>query len=232
VKLRGSDAFKEREGQHRIKALRAFLTIVRDPTRLDEVFSLREALDDQGAVLPLLERVRRSERGAAALRDRPRVGRLDPEELARMPEGSLGRAYAAWMKRNGLDPAAIPMLPANDDVQYFSAHLYETHDIWHVVTGFGPDTVGEIGLQAFYLAQLEGQLPLAILAAGMLNTLAHPEIVQPLMREIVRGWELGRRARPFFGVRWAEMWRRPLVEVQRELGVARDEGAQALAAAA
>jgi ubiquinone biosynthesis protein Coq4 len=34
---------------------------------------------------------------------------------------------------------------------------YETHDIWHVVTGFHTDVAGELGLQAFYLAQFPGR---------------------------------------------------------------------------
>ncbi len=32
-------------------------------------------------------------------------------------------------------------------------HLYQTHDIWHVVTGWGNDLPGEVGLGGFYSAQ-------------------------------------------------------------------------------
>ena len=36
---------------------------------------------------------------------------------------------------------------------FVSHRLHETHDIIHVLTGFGTDLVGEMGLQAFALAQ-------------------------------------------------------------------------------
>ena len=39
------------------------------------------------------------------------------------------------------------------------------------------------------------------------------------MSAIVRGWSMGRAARPFFGVRWAELWSKPLADVRAELGV-------------
>lgn len=203
----------------RIQALRCFVVLARDPRRLDVVFSLRESLDDPSALEPVLTRLRALPGPSAALRTRPRMPRIDLPTLRAMPVGSVGQAYAAFMDSQGLDPNAIPKLEATDDAGYLTAHLYETHDVWHVITGFAPDVAGELGLQAFYLAQLEGPLPVAILAAGLLNTLGTLGEVRARMDAIVRGWELGNRARPFFGVRWGDLFARPLVEVRRELGV-------------
>jgi ubiquinone biosynthesis protein COQ4 len=39
------------------------------------------------------------------------------------------------------------------------------------------------------------------------------------MDAIAHGWRLGRQARPFLAVRWAELWERPLAQVQAELGL-------------
>lgn len=203
----------------RIQALRCFVVLARDPRRLDVVFSLRESLDDPSALEPVLQRLRAQPGPAAALRTRPRLPRIDLPTLRAMPAGSVGHAYAAFMDGQGLDPNAIPKLEATDDASYLSAHLYETHDVWHVLTGFAPDVAGELGLQAFYLAQLEGPLPVAILAAGLLNTLGTLGDARPRMEAIVRGWELGNRARPFFGVRWADLLARPLADVRRDLGL-------------
>jgi ubiquinone biosynthesis protein Coq4 len=36
---------------------------------------------------------------------------------------------------------------------------------------------------------------------------------------IVKGWEMGRRARPLFGTRWDELWATPLSDVRRSLGI-------------
>jgi ubiquinone biosynthesis protein COQ4 len=209
----------------RIAALRSMITIARDPRRLDAVFALRDSLDDPGVLAPVVARLRAGEATGAALRARARMGRVDLAELGRLPEGTLGRAYADFMRAAGLDPSSIPSLEARNEHQWFSAHLYETHDIWHVVTGFGPDVAGELGLQAFYLAQIAGPLPIAILAAGFVNTaIAAQDDAARRMEEIARGWQLGRAARPLFGVRWHEQWARPLAELRGELALTTPTG--------
>jgi ubiquinone biosynthesis protein Coq4 len=130
------------------------------------------------------------------------------------------------MRANGLDPKAIPTLPAGDDLAFLRAHLYETHDVWHVVSGFSTDVAGELGLQAFYAAQTPGGLPLALLAMGCLNTALYDMADrEPRMTAIARGWEMGRSARPLFGVRWEALWAVPLDEVRRELHVDASGGA-------
>ncbi len=212
---------------HVVHAATAFVRIVIDPSRLDEVFHLADGLADPEELRPIVAAVTRHPAGAAALRERPRL-RLDLPSLRALPAGSLGRAYADLMTANGLDPKDIPTLAAVDDGTYVRAHLYETHDLWHTVTGFGTDVAGELGLQAFYAAQLPGKLPTALLAGGLFNTLvrAHDDRDRRL-REIARGWLLGRRAQPLFGLRWSELVATPLDEVRAALGLDLD-GAAAL----
>jgi ubiquinone biosynthesis protein Coq4 len=60
------------------------------------------------------------------------------------------------------------------------------------------------------------------------------------MNAIARGWLLGRRARPLFGMRWAQRWTHPLADIRRDLGLElervdaflADEGAARLLAVA
>ncbi len=148
--------------------------------------------------------------GAQALRDKPRLGRIDMEALAQLPAGTLGHEYAHFMRRHGLDPSSLPLHPVEDDISFIEAHLRETHDIWHVVTGFGPDVASELGLQAFYLAQVPNRVAMAILSAGMLNTLIYGfDDSGARMTQIARGWTLGRQARPLFGTDWKQLWSTP-----------------------
>jgi ubiquinone biosynthesis protein Coq4 len=124
------------------------------------------------------------------------------------------------MRANGLDPAAIPSLEARDDLEFIRAHLFETHDVWHAVTGFGTDVAGELGLQAFYAAQAPGGLPLALMAMGLLNTAFYaPGEREARLDAITRGWEMGRQARPLFGTRWDQLWETPMVEVREWAGI-------------
>jgi ubiquinone biosynthesis protein COQ4 len=203
-----------------LRALSAWVTIVRDPDRLGEVFALADNLADDHFVGKMADHFALSPVGKRALASLPRVGNVDLAALRLLPEGTLGRAFAEHMIANGLDPAALPSLPATERISFVRAHLYETHDIWHAVTDFRTDVAGELGLQAFYLAQFPARLGAAILAAGLLNTLLFRfEERDARMDEIVRGWLIGRKASPFFGVDWASKWAEPIEAVRRELGV-------------
>jgi ubiquinone biosynthesis protein COQ4 len=203
------------------RALWSFIDLVRHPEHLDRVFEIADSMSQQR--LDVLEKMRDAfaadPRGAAALRERPRLV-VDLDRLDKLPKGTLGRAFADHMRANGLDPAAIPTLPSDGELQFVRAHLYETHDIWHAVTGFSTDVAGELGLQAFYAAQTPGGLPLVLLAMGCLNTaLFSMNDRERRFDAIARGWQMGKNARPLFGVRWGDLWERPLVEARAELQV-------------
>jgi ubiquinone biosynthesis protein Coq4 len=159
------------------------------------------------------------EKGAAALRDKPRL-KVDLARLSSLPEGTLGRVYAEELKRRNLDPASIPTLRANTETEFVRAHLYETHDVWHAVTGFGTDVAGELGLQGFYAAQAPGGLPWVLLGLGMLNTAFYGlDDGERRLNAITLGWQIGKQAKPFFGTDWSSLWATPLDDVRRRLGI-------------
>lgn len=201
----------------------AFLRIAQDPNRLEEVFNLIDAISKNSHISQqLVATYRQLSTGAQALRDKPRLGRIDMEALAQLPAGTLGHEYAHFMRRHGLDPSSLPLHPVEDDMSFIEAHLRETHDIWHVVTGFGPDVASELGLQAFYLAQVPNRVALAILSAGMLNTLIYAfDDSGARMTQISRGWLMGRQAKAFFGTDWKQLWSTPLSEVRARMGLER-----------
>jgi ubiquinone biosynthesis protein COQ4 len=203
------------------KALRAFVRLVKDPTRLDEVFVLADSVETEEAAARVAEVFQTDPRSAKVLRERPRLGEVDLGRLSKLPDGTLGRVFADAMIRMKLDPKDI-LVPEHvaSDFDFVRAHLRETHDIWHPVTGFDTDVAGELGLQAFYLAQFQAPLSALLLMVGFANTLFFGmEDRDRRMRAIVRGWMIGKRAEPFFGVRWAEMWETPLEDVRRKLRV-------------
>ena len=208
----------------RLRLLRAFAQVARDPRRLDQVFALADAGLADDVIEPILASIRAHEQGAAALRDRPRLDTPPLDELARLPKGTLGHTYAAHARANGIDPAKLPRRAALDERSYFLPHLIETHDVWHVVGGFDTDVAGELGLMSFYAAQSPGKVPVLIIIAGLVATARtgmHDK--DRRMEAIARGWDRGRRAKPLFGARWSEMWVLPLVEVRRRFNVIVEE---------
>ena len=202
-----------------LRIARAALRLVRDPNRLDEVIAMADDLGESPAFEAIVRHLEAMPAGRAAMAERPRVD-LDLPRLRQLPDGSFGRETARFLDARGLDPADLPRRPAADGAAWVRAHLYETHDLWHVVTGFDTDVAGELGLQAFYLAQFPARLAAAILAIGFLNTFLYKFDERDARTDaIARGWQLGKAARPFLAVRWAELRALPLTEVRAQLGV-------------
>jgi ubiquinone biosynthesis protein Coq4 len=193
---------------------------LRNPEQLQDILELAAVLAPPAAMRRLVERLMHDDSAARAFAERPRVGLLHLASLRTLPEGTLGRAFADHLVENGLDPDALPYLEAHTDEEYVRAHMLESHDVWHVLTGFHTDVAGELGIQAFSLAQVGSPFALGILAGGLANTLLYAFSERDVrMRAIVRGWLLGRRARLLFGASWRQMWELPLDEVRQRYGL-------------
>jgi ubiquinone biosynthesis protein Coq4 len=202
---------------------KAFLSLVKDPNQLDMVFKLSDRVDNQKVLQGVADAFGKTEYGQKALADRPRLGAVDMQKLLTLPAGTLGHEFAKHMLDRGLKLEDIPTLPGEDALHYVRAHLYETPDIWHVVTGFETDVAGELGLQAFYLAQLPATLAGVILATGFLNTVFYKlDEKEARMFEITRGWQMGKRCKPLSGIQWQTMWAQPLKQIRAELGITAD----------
>jgi ubiquinone biosynthesis protein COQ4 len=61
----------------------------------------------------------------------------------------------------------------------------------HVLTGFDIDGPGELGLQAFNLAEVRSPLAVLLIVGRLLGTLQDDEPLEPLLRELARGFEQG-----------------------------------------
>lgn len=203
--------------------------VAKDPGRLDEVIAIADRLGETDAFRAIVAHVVARPAGRAAMAERPRVD-LDLPYLRTLPDGSFGREAARFLDQRGLDPADLPHRDATDELSWLRAHLFESHDLWHVATGFDTDVAGEAGLQAFYLAQFPARLATILLAIIFVNTFVWSfDDRDARMDAITRGWQLGKRAEQLLAVRWADLWHVPLVEVRRRLALPVD-GVAALAA--
>ena len=93
--------------------------------------------------------------GGAALMD----GRYPPlqpqiEALEALPAGSLGREYARLIRQLGYDPEFFRPRPIESDGQWLTQRIATTHDIHHVISGFGTERAGETGVLAITAAQI------------------------------------------------------------------------------
>ena len=200
-----------------------FGRIVRNPDYLDDIISISRTIRKAAGPKELKDVVEdfgSHPIGQSALESKHRAGKLNVQELKLLPEDTLGGVIGRFLSVRGLNPDDIPGVGTKTDSDYVLTHLYETHDIWHVITGFDTDPAGEVGLQAFYLAQTRTFLPLFIIAAIMLNTAMYAyDEKSKRMDAIISGWLLGKKAKHIAGYDWKANFHRPLAEVKAELSL-------------
>lgn len=200
-------------------AIAAIRALLRDPDDTRQALVLSLALNRR-ALPAVIARFLATEEGLALLTERPSIdsAHVDFEQLRALPDGTLGREYVRYLDDNKLDPDlfhAPPGLPPA--IAYLSQRLRQSHDVWHVLTGYKPDVPGELALQAFTYAQTSAPASGLIAVAG---TLRWARRSRGLVRETVRGYRRGKRAQFLGSVRWERHWERPLADVRRDLGVA------------
>lgn len=157
---------------------------------------------------------------AALIRDRYIPPAHDLETLLTLPPDSLGYIYAAQMKKTGFDPNLHAGMTGKSDAEYVDLRLSQTHDLWHILTGFDTSLASEIGLQAFHLPQFPYPLATMLIATSLISTtLKEPEMLPSLLEAIAQGFQMGKTAKPLFAQKWEEGWEKPLTQWQAELNI-------------
>lgn len=153
-------------------------------------------------------------------------GGFDLENLSLLPETTLGRKYAVHMQVRNLSQDFYRNLPGRTGLHFLRNRLSKTHDVWHVVTGFETTVSGELGLQAFYGAQIPSLAFLAIILAGFLRTLYLQDsaLAKGIFDNISHGYIAGKKAEKLFGVRWEDYWERDIDDVRKEFSIRIPDG--------
>ncbi len=202
-----------------IRAAHSFFALVRDPRNLDDVLDLSDRIAEAEQIEDKLAELNPAL--AEAAKDAPEWAPRPPAELRELPDGTLGREYARFMDDHGLTPEALDRAPGDGDIERFRANMRGSHDLWHVATGWTPDLLGELGLQAFYLAQLRVPFPAVILAGGLLHTVwKRREHFYEIVDAIAEGWRQGMEAEALMTVDWNDWMELPVEQVRERLGIA------------
>jgi ubiquinone biosynthesis protein COQ4 len=106
-----------------------------------------------------------------------------------------------------------------DDATYIALRRSQTHDIHHMITGFGTDLPSELGLQAFEFAQMRSPLALTLLASGAVHALSKPVELEHTIHLMHKGWQMGLKAKPFMAQKWEDHWEKSVTEWREELAV-------------
>lgn len=202
-----------------ISGLQGFMTFVKNPNDTESVFDIADAMGRTEAQTAAVAYLKSIPEVAQIIAERYITPVPDMKYLLSLPKDSLGYIYSSHMTEANFDPEFYRKVVIEDDFTYIVLRMRQTHDIWHTVTGFGVDVLGEIGLQAFQLAQNRSPLAVMLMAGAILHTIRASENLNALMQVIDRGYRMGLQAKPFLSQKWEEAWEKPLTEWRAQLGV-------------
>lgn len=162
-----------------LKALRALGRLLKDKEDTAQVFEIMRALSGRSIPDGYARLLSTPAGGTIAFRHQELADILsDQAFLSRLPEGSVGRAYLKFTtsenisaqglieeSRKGVDETIDSAHP----YAWYGRRLRDIHDLWHVLTGYGRDALGETCIVAFSYAQTKSHGFGLIAAAGALK---------------------------------------------------------------
>jgi len=210
-------------------AFRALWALAKDNDDTTEVFKIVEALRGDYETQNVA-RMKQSAIGREILvEERSLLPILkDRERLRTLPEDSLGRAYLAFMESEGLSADGLAAASeegyepreVDADVRTFGNLARDSHDLWHVLTGYGRDPLGELCLLGVLYSQTHSLGTGFIALLGLLRIpFEYPGA--PSIRAVLQGFAIGRQSEWLIAQDWEALLERPLEGVREELGIER-----------
>lgn len=212
-----------------LKAWRHMQKLIADKEDTEQVFEIIEALNGKSA-LKDFEKFMDTPAGQAQFRKRtflpPILDNHDP--LHDLPEGSVGRTYVEFMEREGLSAAGLvaesekrpgKLRGHDDDLLWYGNRLRDTHDMYHILTGYGRDALGEATLLGFTHSQHGG------LGVSFISYMGGRQIAKRVPRAanikavMKEGRRNGKLAKRLIEQDIEALLPRPLDEVREELNI-------------
>lgn len=207
-------------------ALKALQRLLADKDDTRQVFEIMRALNGDATAKAYHRLLATPEGGRIAYQRTELAERLmDDAWLDSFPDGSVGAAYRSFVRSEQLSAEGLAMVSREGAGEIEVAHPYawmgrrtrDIHDIWHVLSGYGRDALGEACLVAFSYAQTRG-LGWALIAAGAAFR-SRREGDFPFRRAIFEGYRRGRSAAWLLGEDYERVLGEPLEQARRRLGI-------------
>ncbi len=214
-----------------LHALASVLRLVRNKEDTRQVFEVVQALSGSSG-LDLFRRFSSVPYGRRVVSEPIKLEELlgDRERLRQYPEGSLGRAYLAFMEGEDLTPDGLLEAASEAGIDYDAypefreymrlfLHLQVSHDLWHVLSGYGRDALGELCNLVFTRQQTRNPGFKLIVGIGFLaQKLEQP--FQPIQKALAEAKRNARRSNWILEYDVEELLPLPLAEARARLKIA------------
>jgi ubiquinone biosynthesis protein COQ4 len=195
---------RKTSGLRPFKVWHHFRKLVADKEDTEQVFHIIEATKGKKSHRQAWDFIQ-SERGRDFMRRDVNIPAMldDHERWADCPPNSVAQHYIRFMKREGLSAAGLveeshKWLPAEqrpqDQTEWYFERLRDTHDLFHVLTTYGRDALGEGCLLAYSYEQNHNLGILFIAYAGANEIRKSTGTKAPLRAAVSEGRRIGRAA--------------------------------------
>lgn len=210
------------------RAYKAFQRLRADKDDTYQVFEIMRALSGRSAYT-----------GYQKLLDTPQGGRIAYERVEfadrlmdrawveSFAPGTVGAAYADFTARENLSAEGLAAesrkgvnaddIEAAHPVAWFGRRTRDVHDLWHILSGYGRDALGEASLVAFSFAQTGG-LGWAFIAVGAALSAGDTNGL-PVRRAIWEGYKRGKAAAWLLGQDYEKLMAEPLEAARKRLNL-------------
>ena len=95
------------------------------------------------------------------------------------------------------------------------------HDVWHLVAGYTTDSIHEVAISSFQLAQFGHNYSAMFLAtAGQIAHRNNPAGFRAFFQVIAEAWQHGRTTPPMMAIDWEQQFDQPIDEIRDRFGIA------------
>ena len=206
-------------------ALKALNRLLSDKEDTGQVFQIMAALNGDSTAKGyrrLLETVQGGRLAYERVELAPRL--MDDAWLDNFAPGTVGATYREFIRSENLSAEGLAEISRQNRSQvevshphaWFGRRTRDAHDLWHILTGYHRDGLGEACLVAFSYAQT-GSLGWAFIAAGA--ALRHRGSGYPHRRAIWQGYQRGKAAQWLAGEDYERLMSEPLDAARRRLNI-------------
>jgi ubiquinone biosynthesis protein Coq4 len=123
------------------------------------------------------------------------------------------------IKALGFDPNFYRRRQIETDGDWVTMRLRKSHDLTHLITGFGP-VGGELGVLCIQAVQIGYPTSLLLQVASLGLALKHqPEKLPYITQQAARGMGMAIQIKPLIAQRWEDGWDKPVKQWREELNI-------------
>ena len=212
-----------------LKAWRHFRKLVADKEDTAQVFHIIEATKSRKSHREAWKFIQ-SQEGQRLLGEAVDIPTVldDHDRWADCGPNSVAQNYIRFMKREGLSAAGLvaeshrwlpPEKRLADLTEWYFERLRDTHDLFHVLTGYGRDALGEQALLGFSYEQNHNPGILFIAYAGAREIRKATGTRAPLYAAVKEGRKLGRAAQKLAHIDVEQVMREDIQQARQRLGI-------------